>query len=140
MASTNKALVLGDFELATLEYLWANDSGNAKAVHAVLGRTRGNSLNTVQSTLDRLYKKGLLERQKIGHAFHYRCLFSRTDVLARKIGELAAELSGGEMKAVFAAFIEFTSRLDTSKIEELEVLIADYKKARGDGVTGSNGR
>tara|TARA_R110000772_G_scaffold110801_2_gene214441 strand:+ start:2434 stop:2841 length:408 start_codon:yes stop_codon:yes gene_type:complete len=127
MKTREKPLLLGDFELETLEYLWREGGGNAKDIHAVLGLTRGNTLNTVQSTLDRLYKKGLLERTKQGHSYHYQSLHSRTEVLARKFNDLAKELSGGELKSVFAGFIEFTSRLDHSKLDELEVLIADYK-------------
>lgn len=128
MQHTDKPLVLGDFELATLEYLWTHESGNAKAIHAVVGKQRGNSLNTVQSTLDRLFKKGLLGRNKVGHSYQYHCLYTRSEVLARKIGELATELAGGELDSVFAAFIEFTSRLDASRMEELESLIVDYRK------------
>ena len=81
----------------------------------------------MQSTLDRLYKKGLLGRVKKGHAYFYECLCNRTDVLARKFNDLATELSGGEMQSVFEAFIEFTSRVDAGKLDELEALIATYR-------------
>lgn len=128
MASLDKPLLLGDFELETLEFLWAHGSGNAKEIHAQLGVKRGNTINTMQSTLERLYKKELLSRKKEGHSYQYECLYSRTDVMARKFNDLAEELAGGEMKSLFAAFVEFTSRLDDSKMDELEALIADYKK------------
>ena len=131
MKGADKPLLLGEFELETLEFLWEYGNGNAKTIHGVLGKQRGNSLNTVQSTLDRLYRKGLLEREKIRHSFQYRSLYTRTEVLARKFDDLASELAGGELKSVFAAFLEFTSRLDSSKIDELEGMIAEYKKNRG---------
>lgn len=127
MKDTTKPLLLGNFELETLEYLWREGNGSAKALHFELGKKRGNTLNTVQSTLDRLYKKGLLSRTKKGHSYFYECLFSRTEVLARKFKDLAAELSGGEWNSVFEGFIEFTSRLDVSKLDELEALIAVHK-------------
>tara|TARA_R110002110_G_scaffold147129_2_gene337532 strand:+ start:237896 stop:238303 length:408 start_codon:yes stop_codon:yes gene_type:complete len=127
MKEHNKPLLLGDFELETLEYFWKGGTGNAKAIHAELGVKRGNTLNTVQSTLDRLYKKGLLNRAKQGHSFHYESLSNRTEILTRKFNDLASELSGGEMKSVFEAFIEFTSRVDASKLDELETLITDFK-------------
>jgi predicted transcriptional regulator len=133
MYNADKPLLLGDFELKTLEYLWEHGCSTAKSMHSAIGILRGNSLNTVQSTLDRLYRKGLLERAKVGHSFQYRCLYNRTEVLSRKFGDLAKALSGGEMKPVFAAFIEFTKRLDESKLAELETLIADYRKNRGTG-------
>ena len=130
---SDKPLRLGEFELETLEHLWTRGEGSAKSIHAELGARRGNSLNTVQSTLDRLYRKGLLARVKTGHSFKYRCRCSREEVLARKFNDLAAELSGGEVKSVLAAFVEFTSRLEESRIEELEALIEEHKKNRGAG-------
>lgn len=133
MNAQDKPLRLGEFELETLDYLWAHGEGSAKTIHAELGLRRGNSLNTVQSTLDRLFRKGLLTREKNGHSFLYRCHCSREEVLARKLSDLAAELSGGEMKAVLAAFVQFTSRLDESRIDELEALIDEYKKGRKEG-------
>ena len=130
---SDKPLRLGEFELETLDHLWARGEGSAKSIHAELGARRGNSLNTVQSTLDRLYRKGLLAREKTGHSFLYRCRCSREEVLARKFNDLAAELSGGEINAVLAAFVEFTSRLEESRIDELEAMIDEYKKKRGQG-------
>lgn len=131
MFDTKKSLRLGELELEVLEYLWTNGEANAKTVHSHMKNTRQNTLNTVQSTLDRLYKKSLLNRHKVAHSFLYQSCYSRTEVMARKISELAGELSGGETKAVLAAFVEFTSRLDESRINELESMIADHKKKRG---------
>lgn len=128
MADTAKPLLLGGLELEVLEYLWAIGEASAKGVHGHMKDTRQNSLNTVQSTLDRLYKKAILERRKVAHSFLYKPSCNRTEILTRKISDLAVELSGGETKAVLAAFVEFTSRLDESKIGELEALIARYKK------------
>ena len=59
---------LGELEKQVLQYLWNASEADAKQVHVVLGQSRGNSLNTIQSTLDRLFKKGLLSRTKQGHA------------------------------------------------------------------------
>lgn len=131
--SLRQPLRLGDLELEVLEYLWASGEGSAKSVHARMQDTRDNTLNTVQSTLDRLYKKGILERRKIAHSFHYKCRYSRTELLTLKLGDLAHELSRGETQALLAAFVEFTARLDASKIAELENMIAVHreKSARG---------
>ena len=123
-----KSLLLGELELEILEFLWRHNKATVKDVHESLGARRGNSVNTVQSTLDRLFKKGLLSRQKSGRSFIYVPLVSREDVLARKFDDLAAELAGGEIKSLFAAFVQFTTRLDASKLEELETMIAEYRK------------
>jgi len=53
-------------------FLWHGGEGAAKAVHKGLGQARGITLNTIQSTLKRLFEKGLLSRDKVSHAHVYR--------------------------------------------------------------------
>ena|SRR5687767_7157293 len=130
MALFLKPLRLGDLELEVLEYLWANGEANVKTVHDHMKDTRQNSLNTIQSTLDRLYKKGILERTKVAHSFLYKCSYNRTEILTRKISDLAQEFSKGETQSLLAAFVEFTARLDDSKIAELEALVAARRESR----------
>jgi predicted transcriptional regulator len=129
--SSTKPLRLGDLELGVLEYLWANGEASAKTVHAEMKDTRQNGLNTVQSTLDRLYKKGILDRTKVAHSFLYKCRYSRTEILTQKISDLAQELSKGETQALLAAFVEFTARLDDSRIAELEAMVAARRSTQG---------
>lgn len=133
MLDTTKPLRLGELELEVLEFLWTHGEANAKTVHDRMKDTRQNTHNTIQSTLERLYKKGLLERRKVAHFFLYQCRYSRTDILARKISDLADELAGGETRAMLAAFVEFTSRLDGPQVRELEAMIANHKSKTGGG-------
>ena len=128
MFGKQKPLRLGNLELGILEHLWRHGAASVKDVHDILGTKRGNTLNTVQSTLDRLFKKELLTRQKSGRSFYYVAQVSREDVLERKFNDLATELAGGEINSLFAAFVQFTTRLDASKLKELESLIAEYRK------------
>ncbi|MET1255519.1 BlaI/MecI/CopY family transcriptional regulator [Aliikangiella maris] len=58
---------LGELEKLLLNYFWDNHQADAKAVHAYFEKQRGGTLNIIQSTLDRLYRKGLLKRQKVTH-------------------------------------------------------------------------
>jgi Zn-dependent protease with chaperone function len=47
-------------------------------------------LNTVQSTLERLYKKELLHREKVSHAYIYTPKVLREELMAQAIGEVIA--------------------------------------------------
>ena len=40
-----------------MNHLWSGGDGEAKAVHAALGKRRGITLNTIQSTLKLLVKR-----------------------------------------------------------------------------------
>lgn len=129
--SITKPLRLGDLERDVLDFIWSSGSSTAKQVHESLGARRGNTLNTIQSTLDRLYKKGLLDRSKVRHAWCYSAASERADILARKFGELADELSRGEISPMLSAFVEFSARLDSNAIEELSVLVEEYRQRSG---------
>jgi predicted transcriptional regulator len=71
--------MLGELETAVMNHLWADGDGEAKAVHRALGKRRGITLNTIQSTLKRLFEKNLLVREKVSHAHVYRPSMTRTE-------------------------------------------------------------
>ena len=87
--------LLGELESAVMNHLWHGGDGDAKAVHAALGKRRGITLNTIQSTLKRLYEKGLLERDKVSHAHIYRAHVTREEFHRGLLGELVGGLMDG---------------------------------------------
>ena len=106
-----------------MEHLWSGGEGDAKAVHAALGKRRGITLSTIQSTLKRLHEKELLERDKVSHAHVYRPTGSREQFQRSTLGELVGELMGGEADAMVAAFVDLTER-----VARLEALVAERRK------------
>lgn len=99
--------LLGELETAVMAHLWSDGEGCAKAVHVALGKRRGITLNTIQSTLKRLFEKDLLERDKVSHAHVYRARVTREAerVNANETGALvndgakAAPTHSAEMQA-----------------------------------------
>ena len=78
-------MILGELEKRVLQYLWETPEADAKQVHEALTRRQGGTLNTIQSTLDRLFKKNLLIRQKQGHAYYYHAKVGREELIAQLI-------------------------------------------------------
>jgi len=64
---------LGDLELSVMQHIWAcpHDGCLATDVQQVLDRVRPLALTTILTTLDRLCKKGILRRERIGKAYRY---------------------------------------------------------------------
>ncbi|MEF8793896.1 BlaI/MecI/CopY family transcriptional regulator [Thiohalorhabdus sp.] len=128
-----QTLRLGELEVATLEDLWSVGADHAKAVHSRLGGPRDISLNTVQSTLERLYRKGLLHRTKEGHAYIYRPALGREELLGRLIEGATAPVAGKEAAdTLLTAFVDFAAERDEAGLDRLEALIA-RKRAQGTG-------
>jgi len=125
--------LLGDLETAVMNHLWSGREGEAKAVHAALGTRRRITLNTIQSTLKRLFEKGLLERDKVSHAHVYRPRVSRADFHRGLLDELVGDLMDGQAEAVVAAFVDLAERAGPEHLARLETLVAERRQKRGRG-------
>lgn len=132
MARTSSAWpvpTLGELEVAVLEHVWNAGSVTAKHAHAELGRARGISLNTVQSTLERLARKGLLGRRKAGHAYWYSSHVSREQLIADVVGGLVGRLRG-DAAASLMAFIDAVDDLDEDTLATLEAELQRRRRER----------
>lgn len=114
---------LGELELAVLEHLWTTDDADVHEAHAAVGKRRGISPNTVGSALERLHKKGLLEREKVSHAYRYRAALDRATFQARKVVEAAGGLRALGKSGLLAAFVDLVADSDEKALAELERLI-----------------
>lgn len=129
MAKTpSKLPPLGDLELAVLDFLWEAGDGNVQETHARVGKTRTTSPNTVGSALERLYKKGLLSREKVSHSYRYRPSLDRDTFQARKVVEAAGGLRALREKGVLAAFVDLVADSDGAALSELERLVKMKKE------------
>ncbi len=120
--------LLGELETAVMNHLWSGGDGEAKEVHAALGKRRGITLNTIQSTLKRLFEKALLERDKVSHAHVYRARVSREDFHRGLLGDLVGELMHGQADAVVSAFVDLTERAGPQHLARLEALVAERRR------------
>lgn len=120
--------VLGELESSVMNHLWSSGEGDVKTVHAALGRRRGITLNTIQSTLKRLFEKGLLEREKVSHAHIYRPSLSREAFHRGLLGELVGNMMMGQSDMVVAAFVDLVERAGPDHLAALEAMVAERRK------------
>jgi predicted transcriptional regulator len=114
---------LGELETAVMEHLWARGSGDVKSVHRAL-RARRITLNTIQSTLRRLYDKELLRRDKVSHAHIYSPRLTRHEYQRRMLADVVGDVLRGEADAALAAFVDLAAEVDEGHLRTLEQLIA----------------
>jgi predicted transcriptional regulator len=127
-----RAPLLGELESSVMEFLWDGGEGEAKAVHKALGKRRGITLNTIQSTLKRLFEKGLLARDKVSHAHVYRPAVDRATFQRGALGQLVGRILGGEADVMVSAFVDLTERAGPKHLERLEQLVAERRRALRD--------
>lgn len=114
---------LGALEQAVLDHIWSAEDADVLETHAVVGKRRGISPNTVGSALERLYKKGLLEREKVSHAYRYRAAVDRETFRARKVLDAAGGMQTLSKSGLLAAFVNLVADADDQALSELERLI-----------------
>ena len=124
------ALKLGDLEIATLEAIWAHGNTDARVLHERFGESRRISLSTVQSTLERLHRKGLLFREKVSHAYVYAPAQTRETVMARLVDEAVGRFSNRHSAGLLAAFAGLTASATPETLAALEQLVAEARKAQ----------
>jgi predicted transcriptional regulator len=75
-------------ELACLKAVWFLQEGKVRAVQEVVARSRPLAYTTIMTVLDRLVRKGKLNRRKVGRAFVYAPEASRDSMRRAALREL----------------------------------------------------
>jgi len=75
-------------ELLCLKALWSLQEGNVKAVQQIVAARRPLAYTTIMTVLERLLKKGKLERRKVGRSFVYAPVASRDEMRRAAVHEL----------------------------------------------------
>ena len=119
---------LGTLERKTLEEVWRQKETNVRDVVAALD---GNlAYTTVMTTLDRLYKKGYLDRRKDKRAFVYTPRMSPEELRVGLAGDVIVGLIDGATKhvePVLACIVDAVSDRDRELLDELERLVKEKK-------------
>ena len=117
---------LGNLEQAVMDVLWRKAPGSVHDVIKALA-DRDPAYTTVMTTLDRLHKKGLLDRAKRGHAFHYQPAMTREDFERRLVSAMLGGLPAASRDALLVGFLDFAGD-DEDTLVTLERLIAERKR------------
>ena len=115
---------LGELEMAVMEHVWEQGSTDVKVAHRAIGARRAITPNTVQSTLKRLWEKGLLERHKEGHAYVYGARVDRRQLTERLVGELVDQVAGARIDVALEAFVNLADQAGDDTLAALEHLVA----------------
>jgi predicted transcriptional regulator len=125
----------GPFEIQALEALWkARREATVKDLRDFFP---GVAYTTLMTTLDRLYKKGVLSRRKAGRAFLYAPVSSRErleQVLAAEALDaiLGSFESRTSIRPLLSTFVAAVSRRDELFLDELEELVRARRREKNE--------
>jgi predicted transcriptional regulator len=121
--------VLGRLEAEVMEILWQRSKQTVSEVEDRLRRKREIAHTTVLTTLDRMYRKGYLTREKSGKAFVYAPRYTREEFERGLAQEVLGALLGGMGEPVLSTFVELIGE-DEAKLERLEELIRRKREGK----------
>src|ERR1043166_8113409 len=114
---------LGELETELMERVWAQKEVTVRALHQEMqGRL---AYTTLMTTLDRLYKKGLLRRRKEGKAYFYSAILSeqqyQESLTQHFFGMVLHDRKNSS--AVLSRFVEAVSQTDREMLEQLDEIV-----------------
>jgi len=123
---------LGELEIRILETFWSEPGEwDVKTLHRMISKEHKVCLNTIQSTMERLYRKRFLDRIKVSHAYVYSCAKTREEFVSETMQAFLCELNVDE-SAFISAFLHATQPTSESTLEELITKIKKaYQSIRG---------
>jgi predicted transcriptional regulator len=127
--NTPTGLSLGHLEATVMETLWAHGESNVREVADRLGRPL--AYTTVMTTLDRLFKKGLLQRRKSERAFLYSPALSPEQWEQKRAGDLMAEFLSGPKPSgelLISCLVDAVGETDQALLDELERKIRSKRR------------
>ncbi|HJR59814.1 MAG TPA: BlaI/MecI/CopY family transcriptional regulator [Vicinamibacterales bacterium] len=122
---------LGLLERDVMNVLWIQDDLAVRDVQTRLPRRV--AYTTVMTTLDRLYKKGVLQRRQAGRAFLYSAALTRPQLQAQLAGQVLAGLfqaRDGAAVPVLSNLVDSVGSQDggAELLQTLEQLVRDKRR------------
>ncbi|MSQ02780.1 MAG: hypothetical protein EXR71_12965 [Myxococcales bacterium] len=114
---------LGPLEADVLALVWELETATARELFARQAQPGERAYTTLMTTLDRLFKKGLLRRDKDGLAWRYVAAVTREAFAQRRVDALAARIVAQHGDAGLAAFVDAAAAADGPLLDRLEELI-----------------
>lgn len=108
-AMSDATPIRGELQQEVMRILWGRDGARVEEVRSALPASRDVAYTTVQTVLNRLVDRGLVERRKQGKAFTYQARLSEADYLSESLDGLLAVASAGARGGALAYLAETIS-------------------------------
>ena len=95
-------LDLAPLELECMNTLWPIGEGTVREIRDLLAPRRPRAYTTIMTIMDRLARKGVVERRKSGRAYVYRANLSADEARRQALGQVVENFFGGSSEDAVA--------------------------------------
>jgi predicted transcriptional regulator len=126
VVSPASSSALGVLETEVMEAVWRGGELRVRDVHERFQARL--AYTTVMTTMDRLYKKGLLERRKEGRAFVYSARVTRRQLAFDAGAGAIRGLLDSEGEPALSFLVDAVTDRDRELLDRLERLVREKKR------------
>lgn len=106
----------GALQAEVMQIVWRLEEATVDDVRAAQPASRRAAYTTIQTVMNRLLDRGLLERKRRGKAFVYRPRYSESEYVAQSMRERLARASVDARRPALLSLVE---GLEQEELEEL---------------------
>ena len=106
-------LDLAPLELDCMNTLWPMGEASVRQIRDELAGRLPRAYTTIMTIMDRLARKGVVERRKAGRNYVYRANLSAEEARAQALGQVVDGFFGGSKEAVLR---ELTSGIESVRV------------------------
>ena len=125
-------LAFGKLEVRVLESLWRRDVPTS--VRSLMEDFPEAAYTTLMTTLDRLFRKGVLARERHGRAFLYRARYARPELEALVAANAMEAFLGQDpatLRPALSFLVDAFGTRDEKLLDELEALVRERRRRDG---------
>lgn len=124
---TEKAPDISNAEWEIINVLWTQSPLSANHIIEQVQQSKAWNEKTIRTLITRLYKKGLLSREKQNGVYQYTPTVEEDYMKYEKTKTLVNQLYGGDVKSLVLNFVE-QKELNEQDLQELHDLLEDLDK------------
>ncbi len=128
--------VLGTLEKDIMEVMWKRGESSVKDILDTFPAGKNISYSAVITVTNRMTKKGLLQKRKVGKAYFYTPAYDKDqfcEIVSRKVVE---GISGFSLQSAMVHFVDYMSQMEPEKIEYFSHLIESKKQSLSKKIPG----
>lgn len=117
-------LDLAPLELDCMNTLWPMGEGTVRQIRDQLAGRRPRAYTTIMTIMDRLARKGVVERRKFGRAYIYRPSLSAEEARSQALGQVVENFFGGSREALLSQLVGSSAQVASAASASISVAAA----------------
>jgi predicted transcriptional regulator len=120
----------GTLEHGVLATVWKLKRASIREVQSQVGAPSGLAYTTTATVLDRLHRKGLVSRKRVGRTFVYAPKAKQQTVERARARHALRQLLGPDPQPAITALVDALGEIDPDLLDELARAVQARRKTR----------